>query len=92
MPRDIYTIPSDPINTIIDIAIQESNNSTCLQKLGSVITKGRNKIIFRGYNDSRRTSYLNNISNCQHAEMNVATKFINSYIRPNHIKVSGFWF
>jgi len=74
-------------NNIVAIACDEAKKSNCNQKLGAVITKGRNKIICRGHNDLNRTSYLNNISNCQHAEMNAATKFINSYVRPNHIKV-----
>ena len=77
------------VDNIVSIASEEAQKSTCKQKLGAVTTKGRNKIICRGYNDLNRTSYLNILSNCQHAEMNVATKFINSYVRPNYIKVSN---
>ena len=58
-------------------------------KLGAVITKGRHKIICSSHNTSLRSSYLKNISNCVHAEMAVATKFIHTHIRPNHIKVSN---
>lgn len=87
MPRISHKISNDSVNTLTSIAGTTARKSECLQKLGAVITKGRTKIIFRGYNDVHRTAYLNNISNCQHAEMSVATKFINSYVRPNHIKV-----
>ena len=75
--------------TITTLAYDEALKSGCAQKLGAVITKGRSKVICTGHNDPNRTSFLNIVSNCQHAEMNVATKFINTYIRPNHIKVSN---
>ena len=70
------------------IICQEALKSNCIQKLGAIITKGRNKIISRGYNDNMRTSFLDLITPCQHAEMKVATQFINSYINPNQLKVS----
>lgn len=73
--------------TIAHICRNEANKSNCIHKLGAVITKGKNKIICRGFNDNRRTKFLNSIQCCQHAEMSVATKFINSIVRKNQIKV-----
>ena len=70
------------------ILTEEALKSNCIQKLGAVITKGRNKIICRGSNDNMRTSFLKIISPCQHAEMNVVTQFLNSYINSNQLKVS----
>ena len=74
--------------TLHNIAYNEALKSNCVHKLGAIITKGRRKIICRGYNDNMRISFLDMITQCQHAEMNVATEFINSYIVPNHVKVS----
>ena len=75
-------------NTIRNICKEEAKKSPCIYKLGAVITKGRTKIICRAHNNNTRTKYLNNISCCLHAEMAVATKFINIYVRKNQIKVS----
>jgi len=74
--------------TLKNIAYNEALKSNCVHKLGAIITKGRSKIICRGYNDNMRTSFLDIIAQCQHAEMKVATEFINSYVVPNHLKVS----
>lgn len=75
-------------NTIRNICRNQAENSPCTYKLGSAITKGRRKIMCRGYNDNMRTRYLDKITCCQHAEMAVATQFINRYVRRNQIKVS----
>ena len=64
--------------SIISMAANESLKSNCVHRLGAVLTKGRNKIICKGYNDNMRTSYLNQITCCQHAEMSVVNKFINN--------------
>uniref|UniRef100_A0A6C0IZZ8 Uncharacterized protein n=1 Tax=viral metagenome TaxID=1070528 RepID=A0A6C0IZZ8_9ZZZZ len=85
------SIPKKFINmthSVQKILKEQALKSNCIQKLGAVITKGRNKIICRGHNDNMRTSFLNIISPCQHAEMNVATQFLNSFIKPNQLKVS----
>ena len=71
------------------IFYEQAQKSNCIHKLGSFITKGRNKIISRGYNDNKRTSYLNLITPCQHAEMKTVAHFINSYVLPNQAKVSN---
>ena len=81
--KKIIGMPSS-LQTIIN---KEALKSNCVHKLGAVITKGRNKVICRGYNDNMRTSFLDMIVQCQHAEMSVATEFINSYVNPNHLKV-----
>ena len=73
---------------VVNIAYNEAKKSPCNFKLGAVITKGRRKIICRGFNSNMRTKYLDSVSCCQHAEMAVATKFVNSYIRPHQYKVS----
>ena len=75
-------------NTIRNICCQQAIKSPCTYKLGSVITKGRRKIMCRGFNDNMRTRYLDKTTCCQHAEMSVATQFINRYVRRNQIKVS----
>ena len=78
-----------PINNCINNkAYREALKSDSNFRLGAVITKGRSKIICSSHNTSKRSSYLKNISNCMHAEMAVATKFIHTQVRPNHIKVS----
>lgn len=71
------------------MACKEASKSDSNYRLGSVITKGRKKVICKGYNTSTRTTFLNNLSNCMHSEMAVATKFINTHVRPNQIKVSN---
>ena len=76
---------SPTIQTIIN---NEALKSNCIQKLGAVITKGRNKVICSGYNDNMRTSFLDIISPCQHAEMNVVNKFIHQFLEKNQLKVS----
>ena len=75
-------------NIIRHICRHEASQSPCTYKLGSVITKGRNKIMCSGFNDNMRTRYLHKTTCCQHAEMAVATQFINRYVRRNQIKVS----
>lgn len=75
-------------HSIQKILKEQALKSNCIQKLGAVITKGRNKIICRGYNDNMRTSFLNIISPCQHAEMNVVNKFIHQFLEKNQLKVS----
>lgn len=74
-------------NNVMDIAYNQAKYSPCNYKLGAVITKGRSKIICSGYNTNMRTKYLNEVTCCQHAEMAVATKFINSHVRRNQYKV-----
>ena len=74
--------------TIKSICYQEAKKSPCVYKLGCVITKGRNKVVCRGFNNNKRSSYLGKITCCQHAEMAAATKFYNQFIRRNQIKVS----
>ena len=76
------------LQTIKQICFQEAIKSPCSYKLGSVITKGKNKIMCRGYNNNQRSCYLGKITCCQHAEMAVATKFINQYVRKKQLKVS----
>ena len=76
-------------STIVDMACEEAAKSDAAYRLGSVITKGRTKVMCKSHNTSLRTSYLNNVSNCMHAEMAVATKFINTHVRRNQIKVSN---
>lgn len=75
-------------NSVISLAINEALKSKCIHKLGAVITKGKNKIICSGYNNKMRTSYLNEITCCQHAEMSACNVFINSIVRRNQPKVS----
>jgi len=65
------------------IASNIAFRSPCLYRLGAVITKGRNKVVCRGYNTNKRSAFLGKISCCQHAEMAVATKFINTHVRRN---------
>ena len=78
-----------PINNCINNkAYREALKSDSNFRLGAVITKGRSKIICSSHNTSKRSSYLKNITNCMHAEMAVATKFIHTHVRPNQIKVS----
>ena len=89
MTRRRNIVSRDSNNTVMSIACNQATKSDCIHRLGAVITKGRSKIMCRGHNDPNRTSFLNMVSNCQHAEMNVATKFVNTYVRPNHIKVSN---
>lgn len=60
--------------------------SRCRAKTVAFITKGKYKILYCGHNDVFRTQYLNKRSICQHAEMNVLTKFVNSHIRPQRGK------
>ena len=79
--------PTTINNSVINIAYNEAHKSVSNFRLGAVITKGRGKIICSSHNTSLRSSYLNNITNCIHAEMAVATKFIHTRIRSNHIKV-----
>ena len=75
-------------NTIRNICCQEAANSPCTHKLGAAITKGRRKIMYRAFNDNMRTRYLDKTTCCQHAEMAVATQFINRFVRRNQLKVS----
>ena len=51
MPRISHKISNDSVNTLTSIAGTTARKSECIQKLGAVITKGRTKIIFRGYKD-----------------------------------------
>ena len=89
MPRRTTVISRNNVHSITSIAANQALKSDCVHKLGAVVTKGRNKIMCRGHNDPHRTTFLNAVTNCQHAEMNVATKFINTFVRPRHIKVSN---
>ena len=75
-------------DSILSIAYNEAKKSPCNFKLGAVITKGRKKIMCRSYNNNMRTKYLDEVSCCQHAEMAVATQFINRFVRPRQYKVS----
>ena len=75
-------------NNIHTIAYNEALKSDCNFRLGAVITKGKKNVICSSHNTALRSSYLGNITNCMHAEMAVATKFINIHVRPNHLKVS----
>jgi len=76
------------VHSIKRLCCQEARKSPCLYKLGAVITKGRRKIMCSSYNNNMRTRYLDQITCCQHAEMAVATQFVNRYIRRNQLKVS----
>ena len=51
-------------NTIRNICCQQAIKSPCTYKLGSVITKGRRKIMCRGFNDNMRTRYLDKTTCC----------------------------
>ena len=75
-------------NSVMDIAYNNAKDSPCNYKLGAVITKGRSKIMCSSFNTNMRTTYLGEVSCCQHAEMAVATKFINTHVRRNQSKVS----
>ena len=66
-----------------DLAFEQAQLSPCNFKHGAVISKG-SKIICKAYNNPR-TKYLNWINCCSHAEMAVATKFINSYLPNNKV-------
>jgi hypothetical protein len=71
-------------------ATMEAFKSDCNAKHGALITRGKT-IMARGCNTSR-CKYLRNIKDCcQHAEMNVATKFINCVVRPNRRKYCVLW-
>lgn len=73
--------------TKLKLAFQLSKKSNCKQKLVAFITKGRHKIMYKGFNTSLRTQFMmKEIRCCQHAEMNVATQFINRFIRKNYNK------
>ena len=74
--------------TMASIAGKQAQKSPCLHRLGAVLTYGRKKPICVGYNNNMRTSYLGKINCCQHAEMAVATKFIQSHVNRNQIKVA----
>ena len=76
-------------HSVINLAINSAKKSDTNFKLGAVITKGRKKIICSKPNSRMRTTYLGEISNCQHAEMAVATNFINRYVKPCQYKVSN---
>ena len=53
---------------LINKAIELINNkANCKIKLASFITKGRYKIIFKGYNDNSRTLCNNRLNCCLHA-------------------------
>lgn len=69
--------------SLIAAAYNEAIKSPCNYKLGSVITRGRKRIILKGYNTNQRTSYLKQTTCCQHAEMSVVTKFMNILVRRN---------
>ena len=70
--------------SIIAAAYNEALKSPCNYRLGSVITKGRRRIVMKGYNTNQRTSYLKQTTCCQHAEMAVVTKFMNGFVRRNY--------
>ena len=71
-------------------ATLEAYKSDCNAKHGALITRG-SKILVRGCNTSR-CKYLRSIMDCcKHAEMNVATQFINSVVRPNRRKYCVLW-
>lgn len=72
--------------SIITAAYNEALKSPCNYRLGSVITKGRRRIVMKGYNTNQRTTYLKQITCCQHAEMSVVTKFMNGFVRRNYKK------
>jgi hypothetical protein len=71
-------------------ATLEAYKSECNSKHGALITRG-SKVISRGCNTSR-CKFMRRITDCcQHAEMNVATQFINSVVRPNRRKYCVLW-
>ena len=71
---------------IKNICMSEAIKSPCNNKHSAIITKGRTKIICKGYNTNKRSSYLNEFVCCQHAEMAVATKLYNQIIRKKQNK------
>ena len=73
---------------IINRAFEEAEKSTCRVKIGSVITKGKSKIVFSGHNTNQRTSYLNKISCCLHAEISSLIKFDNMLRRKGKKKIN----
>ena len=54
-------------------------------RLCAIITKGKNKVLFIGHNDSNRTKCRNNLSFSTHAEMSVVNQFMN-HVRKNEHK------
>ena len=75
--------------SVINMAIKQANKANGIHKLGAVITKGRKKFICGNYNNNLRTSYLGEISCCQHAEMAAVCSFLNTHIKPRQYKVSN---
>ena len=53
-------------------------------RLCAIITKGKNKVLFIGHNDSNRTKCRNNISYSTHAEMSVINQFMNQVRKNEH--------
>ena len=73
--------------TKLRLARQLSQKSNCKQKLVAFITKGRHKMMYKGFNSSLRTQFMmKEVRCCQHAEMNVVTQFMNRFIRKNSHK------
>ena len=62
------------------LAFDQALKSTLHLKHGSVITKG-SKIVTMGYNKGDRTKILGQIHSSVHAEIAVASKLINQFIR-----------
>lgn len=66
-------------NKMACIAFEQAKLSPCRYKHGSVISKG-SKVISKGFNN-HRTKYSNSLCACTHAEIDVANKFIKTYMR-----------
>ena len=66
-------------NKMACVAFEQAKLSPCRYKHGSVISKG-SKVISKGFNN-HRTKYSNSIYSCTHAEIDVANKFIKTYMR-----------
>lgn len=67
------------------IVSEKACDSICNYKLGAAIVKDGRRIYAKGCN-TPRGKFLNYTDCCQHAEMNAATQFINSVVRPNRRK------
>jgi deoxycytidylate deaminase len=67
------------LSKMANIAYDQAILSPCRYKHGAVISKG-SKVISLGFNNPR-SKYLNYNDGCSHAEMDVATRFINGFYR-----------
>jgi hypothetical protein len=72
--------------SIAHMAVEEADKSTCVHRVGAVITYGiGNKPIYRGHNTNDRSVFRFHKKRCvkcsQHAEMSVASQLVNDLMR-----------